>query len=149
MMMSGYDIHLENFEGPLDLLLHLIKKNEMDIYDIPIARITDQFIQHIEVMQTISLDKAGEFIAMAATLLVIKMKMLMPSHSDDEEEDQEDPRAELVRKLRGEEVYGITTPLVCDSAGQKFGKSEGNAVYLDARKTSRKHLGAWNFSAVS
>jgi segregation and condensation protein A len=96
---EAYQVELTGFQGPMDLLLHLIDKEQVDIYDIPIALITEQFIRHIEVMQTISLDKAGEFIAMAATLLVIKMKMLMPSHLGDEEEEEEDPRAELVRKL--------------------------------------------------
>jgi len=96
---EAYQVELTGFQGPMDLLLHLIDREQVDIYDIPIARITDQFIRHIEVMQTISLDKAGEFIAMAATLLVIKMKMLMPSHRDDEDDEMEDPRAELVRKL--------------------------------------------------
>jgi len=96
---EAYAVELTGFQGPLDLLLYLIQKDEIDIYDIPIARITDQFIQHIEVIKTISLDEAGEFIAMAATLMVIKMKMLMPSHGDEEEGDEEDPRAELVRKL--------------------------------------------------
>jgi segregation and condensation protein A len=96
---EAYQVELTGFQGPMDLLLYLIDREQVDIYDIPIARITDQFIQHIEVMQTISLDKAGEFIAMAATLMVIKMKMLMPSHADEDEEEQEDPRAELVRKL--------------------------------------------------
>lgn len=96
---AAYQIELTGFQGPLDLLLHLIDKDQVDIYDIPIARITDQFIRHIEVMQSISLDQAGEFIAMAATLLVIKMKMLMPSRAEDEEEAEEDPRAELVRRL--------------------------------------------------
>ncbi len=96
---EAYQVELTGFQGPMDLLLHLIDKEQVDIYDIPISRITDQFIRHIEVMQTISLDKAGEFIAMAATLMVIKMKMLMPSHGEEEEGDEEDPRAELVRKL--------------------------------------------------
>ena len=96
---EAYQVELTGFQGPMDLLLHLIDRDQVDIYDIPISRITDQFIQHIEVMQTISLDKAGEFIAMAATLMVIKMKMLMPSHGPEDEEDVEDPRAELVRKL--------------------------------------------------
>ncbi len=96
---EAYQVELTGFQGPMDLLLHLIDREQVDIYDIPIALITDQFVRHIEVMQTISLDKAGEFIAMAATLLVIKMKMLMPSHLDEDEEDLEDPRAELVRKL--------------------------------------------------
>ena len=96
---EAYQVELTGFQGPMDLLLHLIEKEQVDIYDIPIARITDQFIKHIEVMQTISLEKAGEFIAMAATLLVIKMRMLMPSHAGLDEEDEEDPRAELVRRL--------------------------------------------------
>jgi segregation and condensation protein A len=96
---EAYQVELTGFQGPMDLLLYLIDKEQVDIYDIPIALITEQFIRHIEVMQTISLDKAGEFIAMAATLMVIKMKMLMPSHGEDGEEDEEDPRAELVRKL--------------------------------------------------
>ena len=84
-----YEVKTRVFEGPLDLLLHLIDREQVDIYDIPIARITDQFIRHIEVMQTISLDKAGEFIAMAATLMVIKMKMLMPSHGLEEAEAED------------------------------------------------------------
>jgi segregation and condensation protein A len=96
---EAYQVELTGFQGPMDLLLHLIDKEQVDIYDIPIARITDQFIRHIEVIQTVSLDKAGEFIAMAATLMVIKMKMLMPSHLVDDEDEEEDPRAELVRKL--------------------------------------------------
>ncbi len=97
---EAYQVELSDFfQGPLDLLLHLINREQIDIYDIPIARITDQFIRHIEVIQSISLDQAGEFIAMAATLLVIKMKMLMPSRFDSEEVEEEDPRAELVRRL--------------------------------------------------
>ena len=96
---EAYQVELSGFQGPMDLLLYLINKEQVDIYDIPISRITDQFIRHIEVMQAISLDTAGEFIAMAATLMVIKMKMLMPSHRDGEEEDEDDPRAELVRRL--------------------------------------------------
>jgi segregation and condensation protein A len=96
---DAYQVELTGFQGPMDLLLYLINKEQVDIYDIPIARITEQFIHHIEVIQAISLDTAGEFIAMAATLLVIKMKMLMPTHGEGDEEDEEDPRAELVRKL--------------------------------------------------
>ena len=96
---EAYQVELTGFQGPMDLLLHLIDKEQVDIYDIPIARITEQFIQHIEVIQAVSLETAGEFIAMAATLMVIKMKMLMPSHREEDEGDEEDPRAELVRKL--------------------------------------------------
>ena len=97
---EAYQVELTGFQGPMDLLLYLIQKDEIDIYDIPISHITEQFIKHIEIMQMISLDQAGEFMAMAATLMVIKMKMLMPRHADpDDEEAEEDPRAELVRRL--------------------------------------------------
>ena len=97
---KAYRVELSDFfQGPLDLLLHLIQKEQVDIYDIPIARITDQFIRHIEVIQSVSLDQAGDFLTMAATLLVIKMKMLMPSRLGGDELEEEDPRAELVRKL--------------------------------------------------
>ncbi|MCP4292170.1 MAG: segregation/condensation protein A [bacterium] len=96
---EAYQVDLTGFQGPMDLLLHLINKEHMDIYDIHISVITHQFIEHIKVIQAISLDTAGEFIAMAATLMVIKMKMLMPSHNVDDEEDEDDPRAELVRRL--------------------------------------------------
>jgi len=96
---EAYQVELTGFQGPMDLLLYLINKEHVDIYDIPIAHITKQFIQHMEVIQAISLDDAGEFIAMAATLMVIKMKMLMPSHGEDDDDEEEDPRAELVRRL--------------------------------------------------
>ena len=96
---EAYQVELTGFQGPMDLLLHLIEKDQVDIYDIPISRITDQFIQHIDVIQAVSLEKAGEFIAMAATLMVIKMKMLMPSHRENDDVEEEDPRAELVRRL--------------------------------------------------
>ena len=106
MMMSGYDIQLENFEGPLDLLLHLIKKNEMDISDIPIAAVTEQYLGILDAMKTLNLDIAGEFLLMAATLLHIKSKMLLPSIVEDEtEEEDEDPRAELVRRLLEYQKY--------------------------------------------
>ena len=95
---EAYQVELTGFQGPMDLLLYLINKERVDIYDIPISLITEHFIHHIEVMQIINLETAGEFIAMAATLMVIKMKMLMPSHQD-EEQEEEDPRAELVRRL--------------------------------------------------
>lgn len=94
-------IQLEIYEGPLDLLLHLIKKNEVSITDIPIATITEQYLATLELMQGLNLDVAGEFLVMAATLVHIKSKMLLPPGEDegDEEEDGIDPRDELVRRL--------------------------------------------------
>jgi segregation and condensation protein A len=105
-MTSGFDIHLQNFEGPLDLLLHLIQKNEMDIYDIPMADITTQYLAILDTMQTLNLDIAGEFLLMAATLVHIKSRMLLPLHEEDEvEEEEADPRAELVRRLLEYQKY--------------------------------------------
>jgi segregation and condensation protein A len=95
-------VRLETFEGPLDLLLYLIKKNEIDIYDIPISVITQQYLEYLEIMKNLNLDVAGEFLLMAATLLHIKSKMLLPATGEEEgegEKEEEDPRAELVRRL--------------------------------------------------
>jgi segregation and condensation protein A len=95
-----YQVRIENFEGPLDLLLHLIKKSEINIYDIPIAMIAQQYLSYIEAMKDLNLTVAGEFLVMAATLLQIKSKMLLPveEHAEDDE-DGPDPREELVRRL--------------------------------------------------
>jgi len=93
-----YKVRLEAFEGPLDLLLHLIRENEIDIYDIPIAQITDQYLEYLGLMESLDLTLAGEFMEMAATLIRIKVQMLLPP-AVEEGEDQEDPREQLVRKL--------------------------------------------------
>jgi segregation and condensation protein A len=93
-------VQLEIFEGPLDLLLHLIKKNEVSITDIPIATITEQYLATLELMQNLSLDVAGEFLVMAATLIHIKSRMLLPAGDDEGDEDEGvDPHEELVRRL--------------------------------------------------
>ncbi len=95
-----YRVELEAYTGPLDLLLYLVKRDEVDIYDIPIAKITDQYQQFLELMQELNLNLAGEFMVMAATLMEIKSQMLLPSHEPGPEgEEEEDPRAELVREL--------------------------------------------------
>jgi segregation and condensation protein A len=94
-----YTIKIPVFEGPLDLLLHLIRENKIDIYDIPIALITRQYLNYIKVMKELNLDIAGEFLLMAATLIHIKSRMLLPVEEGLEEEAQEDPRYELVQRL--------------------------------------------------
>jgi segregation and condensation protein A len=101
----GVTFKLPRFEGPLDLLLHLIKRDEIDIHDIPIARITQQYLQYIELMRLLDLDVAGEFLVMAATLMRIKAKMLLPLPSSREEEDEGDPREELVQRLLEYRLY--------------------------------------------
>lgn len=93
-----YRIKLDSFEGPLDLLLHLVKENEMDIYDIHIAKITQQYLEYMNIMSALDLDIAGEFLVMAATLMHIKSRMMLPVKPD-EESQEDDPREELVRKL--------------------------------------------------
>ena len=103
LFSEDYKVDLEVFEGPLDLLLYLIRRDELDIYDIPIGRITEQYMKYLEVMRQLNLDVAGEFIVMAATLMVIKSRMLLPvdRRVADESGDDEwvDPRLDLVRQL--------------------------------------------------
>jgi len=98
-------VKLQVFEGPLDLLLHLIDKNKVDIYDIPIVEITDQYMAYIKQMEEGSLDIMSEFLLMAATLLDIKSRMLLPREEVEEEEELEDPRAELVQQLLEYKMY--------------------------------------------
>ena len=96
----AYKVKLDIFEGPLDLLLYLIKKNEVDIYNIPIAIITEQYLAYLDLMKVLNLDIAGEFLVMASTLTKIKSRMLLPpSEEAEEEEEGEDPRAELIEHL--------------------------------------------------
>lgn len=119
----SYKVKLELFEGPLDLLLYLIKKEEIDIYDIPIAKITDQYLKYIELMQLMDLDIAGEFLVMAATLIHIKSKMLLPPEQVEGEEKEElDPRAELVKRLL------------------EYKKFKEAAAQLSDREQQQKHL---------
>src|SRR2546422_5388211 len=92
-----YRIKLQEFEGPLDLLLFFIKRDELDIYDIPISKITKEFLDYLHFLHELDLEVAGDFIVMAAELMQIKVKMLLPQAPGEEEE--EDPRAELVRRL--------------------------------------------------
>jgi segregation and condensation protein A len=94
----SYVVRLDSFEGPLDLLLYLIQREEMDIYDIPIARITEQYLRHIDLMEKLDLHPAGEFLVMAATLMRIKARLLLPVQRPGEE-TEEDPRHELVQRL--------------------------------------------------
>jgi segregation and condensation protein A len=96
----SYQIKLEIFEGPMDLLLHLIKKHELDIYSIPLALITQQYLEYIDLMKSLDMEIAGEFLVMASTLMHIKSRMLLPpSENPEGDEDGLDPQAELIRRL--------------------------------------------------
>ncbi|MDA8079328.1 MAG: segregation/condensation protein A [Nitrospiraceae bacterium] len=100
-----YNIRLPVFEGPLDLLLHLIRENKVDIYDIPISLITRQYLEYIGLMKELNLEIAGEFLVVAATLIHIKSRMLLPPDEEAEAEEMEDPRLELVQRLLEYQAY--------------------------------------------
>ncbi len=102
--MDGIIFRLENFEGPLDLLLHLIEKNKIDINNIPIAQLTDSYLEYLDMLESMNMDNLSEFIVMAATLIELKSKLLLPP-DESEEEEEGDPREELVRRLMEYKQY--------------------------------------------
>ena len=112
--VDALPVHLDNFEGPLDLLIHLIRKNEVNIYDIPIALITRQYLDTIQLMQELNLDVAGEFLVMAATLIHIKSKMLLPrpDTAAGVDGEDEDPRDALVRRLLEHQKFKAAAELL-------------------------------------
>ena len=132
---DAYEVNLKNlFEGPMDLLVHLIRKNEVDIHDIPIARITDQYLAYLEWIKTINIDRVGDFLLMAATLTQIKSKMLLPSVNSEEDED---PRLEIVRPL--EEYLQLKS--VAEALGNRsllgidtFTRRASNNTYIEKEK---------------
>jgi len=113
---DAYQVKLDSFEGPLDLLLHLIRKSELNIYDIPIALITEQYLGYIELMQDLNLDVAGEFLVMASTLIHIKSRTLLPrpDPAQDDGAGEEDPREALVRRLLEHQRYKAAAELLHD-----------------------------------
>lgn len=127
--MPDYRVNLDIFAGPLDLLLYLVRKEEVDIYDISISKITDQYINYIEMLKSFDIDLAGDFLVMAATLMHIKSAMLLPKADSDQidAEDFEDPRTELIRQLLEYKKFKDAANLL-DAAAQKqnqrFGRSD-------------------------
>ena len=111
-ILRDYPVRLQNFEGPLDLLLHLIKKHEVSIYDIPIALITQQYVEYIDLMQELNLDVAGEFLVMAATLIHIKSRTLLPRPDPAQEDPEEDPRETLMRRLLEHQKFKAAAELL-------------------------------------
>jgi segregation and condensation protein A len=109
---EAYPVKLDNFEGPLDLLIHLIKKNEVNIYDIPIALITKQYLDYIDLIRELNLDLAGDFLVMAATLIHIKSRMLLPRPDPTQEDPEEDPRELLVKRLIEHQKYKAAAELL-------------------------------------
>jgi segregation and condensation protein A len=127
-----YRIRLEIFEGPLDLLLYLIKKEEVSIYDIPIARITEQYLDYLRVMQELDIVVAGEFLVMAATLIHIKSQMLLPRDPDPAVEEGADPRTELVNQLLEHQKYKAAANVLHQRATIESATLTRGAVETDA-----------------
>lgn len=114
-VLPDYPVRVSDFEGPLDLLIHLIKTNEVDIYDIPIVLITKQYLEYLDLMREINLDVAGEFLVMAATLIQIKSRMLVPRiETADEEAEEADPREMLVRRLLEHQKFRAAAEMLHD-----------------------------------
>ncbi len=146
---ADYAVKLEVFEGPLDLLLHLIRQNEVDVTDIPIALIAEQYLSYIELMQELNLDVAAEYLVMAATLALIKSRMLLPPDENDEEEGEAlDPRTELVLRLLEYQRFKE----VADSLGQKrlLGRDvfEAQGPAPEAVPDSERHIEVGLFDLI-
>src|SRR6188472_4182680 len=110
--LEGYPVKLANFEGPLDLLLHLIRKHEINIYDIPIVLVTKQYLDYIDLMQELNLDVAGEFLVMAETVIHVKSRMLLPRPDPTQDDPEEDPREALVRRLLEHQKFKAAAELL-------------------------------------
>jgi segregation and condensation protein A len=127
-ILGDYPVRLEMFEGPLDLLLHLIKKHEVSIYDIPIALVTQQYLEYLDLMSELNLDVAGEFLVMAATLIHIKSRMLLPRPDPTQEDPDEDPREALMRQLLEHQRFKAAAELLHEREIQRsaqWGRPDG------------------------
>ena len=138
--MSEYRVNLDVFAGPLDLLLYLVRKEEVDIYDIPIARLTAQYVEYIELLSGLDIDLAGDFLVMAATLMEIKSAMLLPRPEEGERQEgqMEDPRAELVRQLLEYKRFKDAANLLGESAEVRQQRHTRPASILDRLKPTHE-----------
>ncbi|MCE5326569.1 MAG: segregation/condensation protein A [Planctomycetaceae bacterium] len=148
--MSDYRVNLDIYAGPLDLLLYLIRRDEVDIHDIPIARITQQYIEHVEVLKALDPNVVGDFLVLAATLMEIKTRMLLPSPPPEEggEEGLEiDPRAELVRQLLQYKAFKDAAFDLADAAAQqamKFPRRPGHVPGQDDSALDLEDVQIWD-----
>lgn len=148
-----YRVQLNNFEGPLDLLLFFIKRDELDIYDIPISYITEQYLEYINLMEELDLDVASEFILMASMLMSIKAKMMLPRQEEDGEEiDESDPRYELVQKLLEYKRYkemAIKMTDLDDEARKKYKRGYPEADNVDQQASGEALKDVTLFDLIS
>ncbi len=138
--MSDYRVNLDIFAGPLDLLLYLVRKEEVDIYDIPIAKVTKQYVEYVELLKMFDLDLAGDFLVMAATLMEIKSVMLLPRPELEEaaEGEAEDPRAELVRQLLEYKRFKDAANLLEDAAAERKQRFTRSNIILEHIKPTEE-----------
>jgi len=134
--LADYRVNLEIFAGPLDLLLYLVRREEVDIYDIPIAKITDQYVRYLEMLRQLDIDLAGDFLVMAATLMHIKSAMLLPRAQPDEVDIEElaDPRAELIRQLLEYKKFKDAANLLGSAADEYKGRFGRPDVIIEQLK---------------
>ena len=151
-MQTEYKIDLDTYNGPLDLLLYLIRREEVDIYDIPITKITDQYMAYLNELQSIDIGLAGDFLVMASTLMYVKSQTLLPRSEVTEEEDMEDPRLELVKQLleykRYKEVSSAMTRL-SEERGQRYSRPEVRLIddgKEDDEKLNLEEVDVWKLA---
>jgi len=138
--MDTYTVKIQHFEGPFDLLLYFIQRDELEIYDIPIAKITNDFLEYIKEMERLNLDVASEFILVAATLMRIKAKMLIPRKEIDEEGNEIDPREELVQRLLEYKKYKSVLEQFSQLEKERSLRIERGNVIPEIKKLSEKAL---------
>jgi segregation and condensation protein A len=130
-ILGDYPVRLQNFQGPLDLLLHLIRKHELNIYDIPIALVTQQYLEYLDLMTELNLDVVGEFLVMAATLIHIKSRMLLPRPDPTQDDPEEDPREALIRRLLEHQRFKAAAELLHEKEIQRsaqWGRPDGRVA---------------------
>lgn len=140
-MQTEYKIDLESYTGPLDLLLYLIRREEVDIYDIPIAKITDQYMAHLDSLQKVDIGLAGDFLVMASTLMYIKSRTLLPRTEIVDSDEEDDPRLELVRQLLEYKKYKEVTTAIAKLAEEKSKKyPRPKERLINEEETEQVHL---------
>ncbi len=142
-MQTEYKIDLDIYNGPLDLLLYLIRREEVDVYDIPIAKITDQYMMYLEKLQSIDIGLAGDFLVMASTLMYIKSQTLLPRNEVIDGEDEEDPRLELVKQLLEYKRYKEATTAMTrlsEERSHRFSRPEERLIDDEKEGDEKLHL---------
>ena len=142
-MQTEYKIDLDIYNGPLDLLLYLIRREEVGIYDIPIAKITDQYMMYLDELQSVDIGLAGDFLVMASTLMYIKSQTLLPRTEIVDGEDEEDPRLELVKQLLEYKRYKEATSTMTrlsEERSQRFSRPEERLIDDEEEGNEKLHL---------